>query len=202
MESAGPKQMVDLARLKVLINDAEDEIHDEDLTGILREIYSLVERVQRKIADCTDDHLRARLHSFERDETYSHDVLVEGRRIVFKMRNYVTACWGAITRLDDQQELQIRLGARRPFFVERWKRGILEPNVLPAYKSEVRDLREPLTRNSGETIGSDVSFGGPLGRKYGHLGDLDYLSAAGKSPLELIAEFRDSLRKAVEQLGA
>lgn len=205
-----PVQMVELSQLKDFIDDTAREVRDEELTGILREIYSLVERVQQRVAVTTDQKQKDKLVNFERDKTISHGVVLEWenvrmgvRNLVLKMANYQTTLFGLLTKRHDHQELHIGLNPRPNFLVGRFRTGLMESNVIPAFESTVLNPRDVLKTEAGIINWGDSSMEWFLRSSViGKMDNREHLSANGKTPLMLISEFRDSLKKAVEQLGA
>jgi len=204
------EKLIDLKQLEEFIDDVERDTGDTELAGVLKEILELVTQVRGKIERTDNPKELEKLWHLTRDKTYTHSVEFEWqnvnmgiRTLVLKMRNYVTMLFGAITRMDDYQEIQIGLNPVPNYLVGRYRGGVWESNVIPAMEETVTDPREPLSKDKACIASEDDPIGAFMRmRIIGKTESLEHLSAEGLTPLNLIKDFRDSLKKAVEQLGA
>lgn len=201
---------IDLGQFREFIDDVDREVKNPELTEVLREISALIERIQLRIDAVENRRDLGPLQDLRRDRTVTHGVTLEWknvnmgiRTLVLKMRNYVTTLFGAITRLDDYQELQIGLSPRPHFLVGRFRSGFSAANLIYAWETTVDSPTETITRKKGQSVRSDnVIFNILSLRVFGKINDMEYMTAEGNTPLDLIKNFCNSLRKAVEQLGA
>lgn len=198
--------LVDSKHLRGFIADADRILKDPELIQILQEIADLVDIVRARLEQEQDPKKRDKLVNLEKG-TVSHAVEIKWvsekmgfRELYLTVRDYVRS-WIGLHKSDTCNQVQIGLEPRPSFLVGKFHTNLWTSNGIPGYETLVSDPREVLDKTKGQPSYGDspLRWFGNL-RIFGTFEDLDALANTGKTPLQLIAEFRDSLKAAVEHL--